>query len=42
MIMAERHRQRVRERGRGRGLRDEMMMIERLADIKDETRQGDG
>lgn len=42
MIMAERHRQRVRERGRGRGLRDEMMMTERLADIKDETRQGDG
>lgn len=42
MIMAERHRQRVRERGRGRGLRDEMMMIERLADIKDETRRVDG
>lgn len=42
MIMGERHRQRVRERGRGRGQRDEMMMIERLADIKDEARRVDG
>lgn len=48
MIMTERHRQREREKKRARGgggvegQGDEMMMIERTADIKAEKRRVEG